>query len=319
MMIFDGHSDLLYDVTRRRLAGENHVLERYHLGKLRAGRIGGLGLSVWVTAEPDSFWGEHPDWDGWRRTEEMMACARAELAECPWLVPVRRAAEARKAHGERKIFAFLAIEGMEPVGTHLERLEDYARWGARIGMLTWNEENLLASGAGGDGEKGLTTLGKEAVRRMQRLGILPDVSHAGDGTFRDILRLAEGPVIASHSNCRALCNVRRNLTDDQLRAIRDTGGVVGVNVYHNFVHAEPQRQTAAMLARHAAHMAEVMGPEYVACGFDFCEYFGPGNEGCEGMEDCGRTGNFFLELERMGFSAAERQAIAGENLLRVLE
>ena len=162
-------------------------------------------------------------------------------------------------------------------------------------------------------------MGKEAVRRMQRLGILPDVSHAGDGTFRDILRLAEGPVIASHSNCRALCDVRRNLTDDQLRAIRDTGGVVGVNVYHNFVHAEPQRQTAAMLARHAAHMAEVMGPEYVACGFDFCEYFGPGNEGCEGMEDCGRTGNFFLELERMGFSAAERQAIAGENLLRVLE
>ena len=154
---------------------------------------------------------------------------------------------------------------------------------------------------------------------MQRLGILPDVSHAGDGTFRDILRLAEGPVIASHSNCRALCDVRRNLTDDQLRAIRDTGGVVGVNVYHNFVHAEPQRQTAAMLARHAAHMAEVMGPEHVACGFDFCQYFGPGNEGCEGMEDCGQTHNFFFELERVGFSAAERQAIAGENLLRVLE
>ena len=318
-MIFDGHSDLLFDVTRRRLAGEDHVLERRHLQRLQAGRIGGLGLSVWVTAEPDSFWMEHPEWDGWRRTEEMMACAAAELAECPWLVPVRRAAEARKAREDGKRFAFLVIEGMEPVGDRLERLEQYARWGTRVGMLTWNEENLLATGAGGDPDRGLTALGREALRRMQRLGILPDVSHTSDQTFWDILKQAEGPVIASHSNCRALCNVRRNLTDDQLRAIRDTGGVVGVNVYHRFVHAEPRQQTAAVLARHAAHMAEVMGPEHVACGFDFCEYFGPGNEGCEGMENCGQTGNFFFELERVGFSAAERQAIAEDNLLRVLD
>ena len=318
-MIFDGHSDLLFDVTRRRLAGEDHVLERRHLQRLQAGRIGGLGLSVWVTAEPDSFWMEHPEWDGWWRTEEMMACAAAELAECPWLVPVRRAAEARKAREDGKRFAFLVIEGMEPVGDRLERLEQYARWGTRVGMLTWNEENLLATGAGGDPDRGLTALGREALRRMQRLGILPDVSHTSDQTFWDILKQAEGPVIASHSNCRALCDVRRNLTDDQLRAIRDTGGVVGVNVYHRFVHAEPRQQTAAMLARHAAHMAEVMGPEHVACGFDFCEYFGPGNEGCEGMENCGQTGNFFFELERVGFSAAERQAIAEDNLLRVLD
>ena len=93
-MIFDGHSDLLYNVTRRRLAGENCVLERRHRQKLRKGRIGGLGLSLWVTAEPDSFWAAYPGWDGWRRTEEMMACFQAELADSPWLVPVRTAAEA---------------------------------------------------------------------------------------------------------------------------------------------------------------------------------------------------------------------------------
>lgn len=82
---------------------------------------------------------------------------------------------------------------------------------------------------------------------MQARGILPDVSHTSDRSFWDILKLAEGPVVASHSNCRALCDVRRNLTDEQLRAIRDTGGVIGVNVYHGFVHAEPRMQTAAML------------------------------------------------------------------------
>ena len=270
MMIFDGHADLLYDVTKWRQAGEDHVFERRHLPRLQAGQIGGLGLSIWTTVEQDSIWAAHPDWDGWQRTEEMMACAREELAECPWLALVRTAAEVRKAQAEGKLFAFLSVEGMEPVGDRLERLEQYAQWGARMGMLTWNEENLLACGAGGDPDKGLTELGREAVRRMQRLNILPDVSHTSDRSFWDIMDLAEGPVIASHSNCRALCDVRRNLTDEQLRAIRDTGGVVGVNVSHDFVHKEPRQQTAAMLARHAAHMAEVMGPEHVACGFDFC-------------------------------------------------
>lgn len=319
MMIFDGHSDLLYDVTRRRLAGEDHVLERRHLSGLRAGGIGGLGLSLWTTAEEDGFWTEYPKADGWQRTELMMDCARAELTECPWLVPVRTAAEARRAAAEGKRFTFLVVEGMEPVGDRLERIDQYAAWGVRLGMLTWNEENQLACGAGGDPDRGLTPLGREAMRRMQARGILPDVSHTSDRSFWDILKLAEGPVVASHSNCRALCDVRRNLTDEQLRAIRDTGGVIGVNVYHGFVHAEPRMQTAAMLARHAAHIAETIGPEHVACGFDFCEYFGPGNEGCEGMENCAQTGNFFFELERLGFSAAERQGIASENLLRVLE
>lgn len=247
-----------------------------------------------------------------------MACFQAELADSPWLVPVRTAAEAREVQAAGKTFAFLAVEGMEPVGNRLERLEQYARWGARIGMLTWNEENRLAAGAGGDPENGLTELGREAVRRMQRLGIVPDVSHASDGTFRDLLKLAEGPVIASHSNCRALCDVRRNLTDDQLRAIRDTGGVVGVNAFHGFVHRDPERQTAEMLARHAAHMADVMGVEHVACGFDFCHFMGPGNEGARGLEDASQAGALFFWLEKMGMSRRERELVARENFLRVL-
>lgn len=154
MMIFDGHADLLYDVTKWRQAGEDRVFERRHLPRLQAGQIGGLGLSIWTTVEQDSIWSAHPDWDGWRRTEEMMACAREELAECPWLALVRTAAEARKAQTEGKLFAFLSVEGMEPVGDRLERLEQYAQWGVRMGMLTWNEENLLACGAGGDPGQG---------------------------------------------------------------------------------------------------------------------------------------------------------------------
>ena len=318
-MVFDGHSDLLYDVTRRRLAGEKRVLERRHLRDLEAGGVEGLVLALWVSAGRDTFWKDVPEAVGDReRTDIMLLAMKAELAECPWLALVRTPAEAEATRVAGKKYAFLAVEGMAAIGADLSGIDRYAELGVRLGMLTWNEENLLATGAGGDPYSGLTELGRQAVGRMGERNILMDVSHLNDGGFRDAVKLARGPVVASHSNCRALCDVRRNLTDDQLRAVRDTGGVVGLNVHHAFVHPDPARQTAEMLARHAAHMAEVMGVEHVACGFDFCQYFGPGNEGAEGMESAAHIQNLFYWLEKLGMNERERTMIARENFLRVL-
>lgn len=321
-MIFDGHSDLLYDVTRRRLRGECRVLEQWHLDRLRRGGVEGLVLSLWTsTANGETFWEETP-WadpaDAAGRTGQMLACARAELAECGAVRLVRTAAQAEVARAQGLLYAFLGVEGMAAIGEDPAGVDRYADAGARMGMLTWNEENQLAAGAGASPGQGLTDLGCQAVRRMEQRGMLVDVSHLSDGSFADVIRLAHGPVIASHSNCRALCDVRRNLTDDQLRAIRDTGGVVGVIAFHGFVHRDPERQTAEMLARHAAHMADVMGVEHVACGFDFCHFMGPGNEGARGLEDASQAGALFFWLEKMGMSRRERELVARENFLRVL-
>ena len=316
-MVFDGHSDLLYDVTRRRLAGEKRVLERRHLRSLEAGGVEGLTLALWVSAQ--DFWKNVPEAEGHReRTDIMLLCMKAELAECPWLELVRTAGEAERAKAAGKKYAFLAVEGMDAIGDDLNGIDRYADLGVRLGMLTWNGENLLATGAGGDPYSGLTELGRQAVRRMGTRNIVMDVSHLNDGGFWDVMKAAEGPVVASHSNCRALCDVRRNLTDDQLRAIRDTGGIVGLNVHHAFVHGDREKQTAEMLARHAAHMADVMGVEHVACGFDFCEYFGPGNEGAEGLENCSQIHNLFYWLEKLGMNKKERDMVARENFLRIL-
>ena len=316
-MVFDGHSDLLYDVTRRRLAGEKRVLERRHLRNLEAGGVEGLTLALWVSAQ--DFWKNVPEAEGHReRTDIMLLCMKAELAECPWLELVRTAGEAERAKAAGKKYAFLAVEGMDAIGDDLNGIDRYADLGVRLGMLTWNGENRLATGAGGDPYSGLTELGRQAVRRMGTRNIVMDVSHLNDGGFWDVMKAAEGPVVASHSNCRALCDVRRNLTDDQLRAIRDSGGVVGLNVHHAFVHADREKQTAEMLARHAAHMADVMGVEHVACGFDFCEYFGPGNEGAEGLENCSQIHNLFYWLEKLGMNKKERDMVARGNFLRIL-
>ena len=318
-MIFDGHSDLLYDVTRRRLAGESHVLEQHHLDRLRRGGIEGLALALWYgRGQGQTFWESVPGAErAAHRLEVMLSCAQAEFAECPWLAVVRTAAEAEATRAEGKLYAFLAIEGMEGLEGP-EELDRLASLGLRLGMLTWNEDNRFAAGAAQDPGKGLTDLGRRAIRRMEDLGTLIDVSHLNEGGFQEVLRLAHGPVIASHSNGRALCDVPRNLTDEQLRAIRDSGGVVGVNAYHSFVHEDPERQTVETLALHAAHMAEVMGVEHVACGFDFCEFMGsPGNEAARGLEDCGHAAAFLNCLERLGMHPAEREMVSRKNLLRI--
>lgn len=318
-MVFDGHSDLLYDVTRRRMAGENRVLEHRHLDRLKKGGVEGMVLAIWTSSGTDTFWKEYHGTEiAAARTELMMRCARIEFMESPWLEIVRTSAGAEQALKEGRMYAFLAVEGMEAIGGDLSGIDRYVDFGVRIGMLTWNEENFLATGAKGDPGSGLTDLGRQAVRRMQKQRMIVDVSHLNDGGFWEVVRLTQGPVIASHSNCRRLCDVRRNLTDDQLRAIRDTGGVVGLNVHHAFVHADPKQQTAQMLARHAAHMADVMGIEHVACGFDFCEFFGPGNEGAKGLEDCSGIPNFLWELEEVGMTAREVDLVCRKNFLRVL-
>ena len=320
-MVLDAHSDLFYDVTCRRLAGETHVLERRHLDRLRRGGVEGLVLSLWTgIGQGQTFWRDTA-WSALKeapaRLEVMLSCAREELTECRSVRMVHTAEEARAARKAGCLYAFLGVEGLMPLGTDLTGLDRLAAAGVRTAMLTWNEANALAAGAGAP-DTGLTDLGRRAVRRMERLDMVPDVSHLGDRSFWDLLSATEGPVMASHSNCRALCGVRRNLTDDQLRAIRDRGGVVGLNSYRGFVHADREKQTAETLALHAAHMIDVMGVEHVGCGFDFCHFMGPGNESAQGLEDAGQIKNLFYWLERLGMTEREREGIARENFLRLL-
>ncbi len=315
-MVFDAHSDLLYDVTRRRLLGEHQVLARLHLDRLRRGGVEGLVLAVWASGPRETFWKD----TAWRdpeaylgRTHQMFACARAELRECGRIRPVRTVDEAEAARAAGQLYAFLAVEeGKAQISVT-----------ANAVMKIPSEPRLVVIrmtpfAPFTDPQAGLTEAGRRAVRRMGELGMAVDVSHLNDGGFWDVVDLAAGPVIASHSNCRALCGVPRNLTDDQLRAIRDTGGVVGLNAFHGFVHDEPRQQTARTLALHAAHMAEVMGVEHVGCGFDFCEFMGPGNEGAEGLENAAHIQNLFYWLEQLGMSRQEREMIARDNFLRVL-
>ncbi len=161
--------------------------------------------------------------------------------------------------------AILTIEGPAGIDFNPYILEDLYKIGYRITTLSWNEKNPLTGSCVTGG--GLTEAGREYVKEAQRVGMVVDVSHISDEGFWDIIEITQKPVIASHSNSRALCNVPRNLTDDMYRAICKTGGTVGINLYNDFLGENP---TVDTVCDHIFHFLQVAGSDnHLSLGSDF--------------------------------------------------
>lgn len=143
------------------------------------------------------------------------------------------AEEIEKNRANGVMSAILTIEGPAGFGFDPELLEDLYKIGFRISTLGWNEKNPLTGSHVTGG--GLTDLGRDYVKEMQRLGMIVDVSHISDEGFWDIVEISSSPIVATHSNSRSICNVSRNITDDMFRAICRSGGVVGINLYPDFL------------------------------------------------------------------------------------
>ena len=169
------------------------------------------------------------------------------------------AADVRRAKAEGKVAILIGVEGGHAIEGSLDRLRDLYARGARYLTLTWNNGNAWAGSSIGEGNTrtgGLTPFGRDVVREMNRLGMLVDLSHVSDSTFFDAIAVSTAPVIASHSSARALSDVPRNLTDDQLRAIARNGGVVNVNFYSRFIDSRYRAGIERVEATvHAARVA----------------------------------------------------------------
>lgn len=190
----------------------------------------------------------------------------AQLDENRELAALCRTAEdAETAVQAGKTAAFLSIEGAEALDCDAGRLDEAYERGVRMISLVWNIENPL-TGSCMTGT-GLTARGKEFFRRAQRLGMIVDVSHLSDRGFWDMAELAEKPLVASHSNSRALCAHPRNLTDEQFRAICQLGGTVGLNLVEPFL-SENGAATLDGFRRHLDHFLELGGEGHIAVGLD---------------------------------------------------
>ena len=189
------------------------------------------------------------------------------------------AAEVRRNLEKGKMSAILTIEGPAGFGFDPELLEDLYKVGFRISSLGWNEQNPLTGSHKTGG--GLTDLGREYVKTAQKLGMIVDVSHISDEGFWDIMKITEKPIVATHSNSRAVCDNSRNLTDDMFRAIIETGGLAGFNQCAPFVGEKPNLDT---ICDHILHFLE-LDPEgkHIALGGDLdgCEELPEGFDGIQ--------------------------------------
>jgi membrane dipeptidase len=192
-------------------------------------------LSAWVDA-PYAF--RTPD-ESWKRVQIYLDTIHALVRRHPdRLLFATTARQVREAKVQRKVAILIGVEGGHAIEGSLEHLRELHRRGVRYMTLTWNNGNSwagAAAGLNGTRSGGLTAHGREIVREMNRLGMLVDISHVSDSTFFDAVAVSTQPVIASHSSARAINGHRRNMSDDQLRAMRRNGGVVNVNFYSAFV------------------------------------------------------------------------------------
>jgi membrane dipeptidase len=311
-LVIDAHADILCDVRNRRRNGETDVIRRRHLPRLRAGGFDALVFAIYLTPYmPES---------ALRESFLMIDDLYQEIGESEGeLCLLHTGRELAYERRPGRLAILLSLEGAEPLGLDLGILRLMHQLGLRALGLTWARRTLVADGNREEGTGGgLTRFGHEVVRECGRLGILIDVSHLSAAGFWDVLRIATGPVIASHSNARARCDHPRNLTDDQLRAIAATGGAVGLNAVPDFVH--PTTPTLDRLLDHADHMALVMGPGHVGLGLDLLDYL-PGYEAAQlaGLPTPDEAPALTARLVQRGASEDEIRDVLGRTWLRVWE
>lgn len=217
-----------------------------------------------------------------------------------------------KRKGRRSIM--LGIENGLALNHDIDNVRYFAKRGVVYITLCHNGDNDICDSARGcSTHGGVSRFGEQVIKEMNRCGIMIDLSHAGEKSFYDALSISSKPIVCSHSNCKALCDVPRNLTDDQLRALAKHGGVAHITLYHGFLRNDRQEATVMDAIAHLEHAISIMGIEHVGLGTDF-----DGDGGIRGLADSSELINFTLHLLRRKYSECDIARIWGGNWLRVM-
>ena len=301
-VIADLHSDTILDVA----SGKRDVAVRGSAGHIDLPRMrdGGVDVQVFALFVHPRFAGS-----GGRRVTELLDAFDGLVHAQRTLAPATTVAAIEQAVRRGRIAAVLSVENgsaLDGDPANLDRL--YAR-GVRMLSLTWNQSNDLADGALEDVHGGLTPLGRRVLARMQELRMVIDVSHLSQRAFWAVLDATQGPIAATHSNAAGLTPHRRNLTDDQLRALARRGGVVGVNFYPAFTGGA----TVEHVLRHMDYLVKLIGADHVALGSDFDGF----SETVAGLEDVSKLPALTAGLLARGYTPADVRKILGGNVLRL--
>ena len=234
-----------------------------------------------------------------------------ELTQNVQIKLIKNAADlAAIGEGQGVIFS---LEGAEALEGDPDNIYKIYEQDVRILGLSWNNDNLFAGGSLG-ADRGLSELGKEAVRIINKMPLALDGAHLSEKSLSDVLNLSEKPLIVSHADSRRLCNHPRNLSDDYLREIAEIGGAVGVTFVREFLCEEPVKANIVSIAEHIYHMVDVMGIEHVGIGSDFDGVDAPVEE----LEKAIQLLRLSSYLRALGFNENDISLIMGGNFRRIL-
>lgn len=302
-MIFDTHTDILYNIVEKRLKNTRGIVEAYHIPEQLEGNITG-GIWTYYT-DINHLLCEDIDKAISYILEELEASDDVQVVK------------SQDDWTDHKVNVILGFESLASI-KDLDHLRKMYNHGFRHAMLTWNEKNHFAAGIGAQDGTGLTDLGCQAISLMNELGMVIDVSHASIDTMFDILDITQEPIIASHSNCYSITPHRRNLSDEQIMAIAKVEGVIGITSVPDFTN--PNEPTIKSMIDHVDYIKKMVGPRHIALGFDFMNYLADGNPQSN-LNDCQSARDAYLvieELMKRGYSSVEIDGITHANAKRVI-
>jgi membrane dipeptidase len=318
-LIADAHNDLLMELVLRR--HEESPFRRHWLAPLRAGGVRLQITPVYSEVEP-------PRETALRRALAQVGAFHRALAENPDETrAITRASDVGPLAEDERIGLLLAVEGAEPWEADDDLADDFWQFGVRMAGLTWNFRNVFADGVAEPAQGGLSARGVRLVERLCERGVILDLAHASEQTFRDVLELSgDHPVLISHANCRSVLESPRNVSDGQMEAIAARGGVLGVLAMPFVV--DPEDPSIDRLVDHIDHAVAVMGIEHVVLGGDFFAQIARAEASFSDAEpEYAITGLAGPEdypalvevLRRRGYEGANLAAILGGNLVRFLQ
>lgn len=311
--VIDLHNDILELVVNGYQMGVRHITNQSDLPRFRDGGVDAQMLSLWV--DPSEFDSTH----AFQRTVEMADSFQSQLVKnASTLAHARTIAEIQEANAAGKFAGIYGVEGGYSIEGDLNKLITLYNLGARYMTITWNNSTSWATSAADplSATKGLSDFGKQVIKTMDSLGMIIDVSHTGIKTIEDILATTKNPIIASHSGVRALRNHTRNLTDDQIIKIAQSGGVIGVVFYTSFLSSASRSSVNIdTVIKHIDYIKNLVGIDYIAIGADY----DGGITAPVGLEDVSKMPALTLALLKHGYSPADVRKILGENFLRVFK
>ena len=309
--VFDGHCDTILEVmSRKRTLGKKSITGHLDIPRMKEG---GVNVQFFAVFIEDIY---KPD-RSLKRTLQLIDCFYREIEKNKNNISlVTNYNQIKEVNKAGKIAAILSIEGGEALEGDLGVLRVLYRLGIRLLTLTWNQRNQIADGVGESRTgSGLTKFGLKVIDEMNDLRMLIDVSHLSETGFWDVLKRSKAPIVASHSNCYSLCPHLRNLKDEQIKALADKGGVIGITYVPNFLTQEKRKTTVKDVVKHIDYLVKKAGIDCVGLGSDF-DGTGALPLGLEGVD---KIPNITEELLNQGYKEKDIKKILGENFLRVFK